>query len=141
MKNRLKLAAASLLAALCLSLTLPAVRAWASVEGSYIYHQFVLRGPAYFFSSPVGGAQGIIISTNAYTGASQSGVPTVSGTALQIIGAQTTAARTACSSTTEGQLAYDFTVHSMAWCNGTSWYKLVDSGSSYSTSGDYWTAY
>ena len=64
-----------MIAALALSTNKPLI-AWASAEGSYIYHQFLLNGPAYLYPSTVGGAQGLSISTGStaatpsnYTGA------------------------------------------------------------------------
>lgn len=134
----LKLAALTLVAAASLLLLKP-VRAWASVQGDYIYHQFVLRGPAYLFKSPVGGIQGLKISTNTYAGASQSGVPAAptGDVPLWLAGGQATSGRTACSSAIEGQVIYDPTVHSIAFCDGTVWHKLVTG----SGANDSWTTY
>lgn len=134
--SRLAVAFALFVAA---SLCFKPVRVWASVEGSYIYNQFVLQGPAYVFKSRVGGAQGIRISTGAYTGASQSGVPTAPTGTVDIIveGGQTTAARTACAAGSEGRIFYDVTVHSIAFCDGTSYHKLVTG----SGANDSWTSY
>jgi hypothetical protein len=135
-RKALTFAALSIVAAASLLLLKP-VRAWATAEGSYLYNQFVLQGPAYIFKSRIGGAQGLVISTSAYTGSSQTGVPTAgTGTALTLIGGQTSAQRATCAAGTEGQFIYDPTVHSIAFCNGTSWYKSVDSGSAVS-----WTIY
>lgn len=137
-RKALTVAALSLVAAVCL-LTFKPVRAWASVQGDYIYHLFVLRGPAYVFKSPVGGAQGLKISTNTYAGAGQTGQPSLptGDVPLWFIGGQTTAARTACSSAIEGQFMYDITVHSIAFCDGTGWHKLVTG----SGANDSWTTY
>lgn len=137
MKKHLRLAAAAVLAALCLSTVKP-VRTWASQEGAYIYNQLLVRGPAYFSASRVGLPQGLFVSTNTISGGATSsgGVTLPGGLALNIVGGVTTAGRSAPGSATEGQLIYDPTVHSLAFNNGTTWYKLVDSGSAAS-----WTAY
>lgn len=138
MNKRLKLALFAVVAAVAVSVCSPKVRTWASVEGSYLYNQLVVRGPVYIFASKISGAQGIVISTSAYTGSSQTGVPTAgAGTALWLFGGETSAARTACGSTVEGQHIYDSTVHSLAFCDGTVWHKLVTG----SGTNDYWTTY
>lgn len=49
-----------------------------------------------------------------------------------------TTARATCSSSTEGYIMYDSTVHSIAWCDGTNWHKLVSGNFAVS---DYWTTY
>lgn len=49
----------------------------------------------------------------------------------------TTANRRTCNSANEGGFMYDSTVHSMAFCDATSWHKLV-SGTS---ANDTWTSY
>lgn len=137
LRNAVVFAALSLVAAASL-LTIKPVRAWASAEGAYLYNQFVLRGPAYVFKSNVGGAQGLIVSTSPYTGASQTGVPTAgAGLALWLVGGQTSAQRTTCAAGIEGQFIYDPTVHSIAFCDGTVWHKLVTG----SGANDSWTTY
>lgn len=137
-RKALTLAALSLVAAASL-LTMKPVRAWATVQGAYIYNVFLMQGPMYVNKSRIGGAQGIIITTGTYAGASQSGVPALPTgvTPLWLVGGNTTAARTACSSSIEGQLMYDITVHSIAFCDGTGWHKLVTGTST----NDTWTSY
>jgi hypothetical protein len=51
--------------------------------------------------------------------------------------ATATTARPACSSTTAGAVIYDSTINSIAFCDGTSYHKLVTG----SGANDYWTSY
>ena len=128
----------ALLAALSL-LAIKPIRSFASVEGSYLYHLIEVNGPGYFFDSPSITQNGIFISTQPYAGASSLGVPNLpAGVNINIVGAQTTAARTACSGANEAQWAYDSSVHSLTFCDGTTWHKLVYTSS---TGGDSWTSY
>ena len=115
------------------------VRTWASAEGSYIYSVFILRGGGYIFAPRTIGAQGLKISTNTFAGVDSTGLPTkpTGDLPLWLVGGQATGARTACGATVEGQLSYDPTVHSVAFCDGTVWHKLVTG----SATNDYWTTY
>lgn len=137
-RKALTFAALSLVAASCL-LTFKPIRAWATTEGAWLHNIFMVQGPTYIFKSRIGGAQGVIVTTGTYAGASQSGVPSIpTGVVpLWLVGGNTTAARTACAAAVEGQLFYDVTVHSIAFCDGTVWHKLVTG----SGANDSWTTY
>lgn len=81
------IAALALVAAVC-SLTFKPIRAWASQEGSYIYHQFFLNGPAVFYgaSSQFTGSDGTArlgVSITTGTPAAMTGVAS-----MRFLGAQ-----------------------------------------------------
>lgn len=136
-RKAVALSVLALVAAVSL-LTIKPVQVWARNEGHYIYSLFAIEGPIYVFKSRVGGAQGIVVSTSAYTGASQAGVPTAgAGIPLTIVGGQLTSQRASCAAGTEGQIIYDPTVHSIAFCDATNWHKLVTG----SGTNDSWTSY
>lgn len=137
-RKAVTIAALSLVAAASL-MTYKPIAAWATVQGAWLQNIFLMQGPMYVNKSRIGGAQGIIITTGTYAGASQAGVPAAPTgvTPLWLVGGNTTAARTACTSAIEGQLMYDITVHSIAFCDGTNWHKLVTG----SGANDTWTSY
>jgi len=132
----LTVAALALVAAVC-SLTFKPVRAWASQEGSYIYHQFFLQGPAVFYGA-----------ATSYTGSDNTarlGVSITTGTpsamtgvaSLRFRGAQ--AAKPA--SSNEGDFYYDTAQHSVAIATCTSagndcWVKAL-----INTANGGWTLY
>lgn len=120
-------------------LTLKPIVAWATVQGAWLQNVFLMQGPMYVNKSRIGGAQGIIITTGTYSGASQAGVPAAPTgvTPLWLVGGQTSAQRTTCAAAIEGQIIYDPTVHSIAFCDGTVWHKLVTG----SGANDSWTTY
>lgn len=115
-----------------------AQKAYAAVAGMWTYNLFGVRGPLYVFPSKADGTlASITVTTTAYAGASSSGYPTVTGVNLKFLGGMTTAARPACAAGTEGNFFYDVTVHAIAFCDATSWHKLVTG----SAANDYWTSY
>ncbi len=111
MKKSLKLAAAAVLAALCLS-TLKPVRTWASVEGSYIYHQLIVAGPVTINASPVGLGSGITVTAGSIVeqGGSLSISTAPSATlSIQFLGVLASSP----TASTEGQQYYNSTAHAM----------------------------
>lgn len=133
LKKALKAVLAVLVLASALCVSQP-FRAWASEEGAWIFHWFWVNGPA------------LVYTTNTWkdaAGTTHTGLEINSGkygSAASLserhLGAMATSARPACAAGTEGDYFYDTTVHSIAFCNGTSWYKSVDSGTAVS-----WTVY
>lgn len=115
-------------------LCLKPVRVWASEEGAWIYHWFWVNGPATVYTKntwvDAGGTTHTGLEVNSGTYSSRT------AKTQSFLGAMATSARPACASGTEGSHIYDTTVHSLAFCNGTSWYKSVDSGTAVT-----WTIY
>lgn len=140
MNKSLKLALYGMIAAIGLSFCIPSVRTWASQEGSYIYHAIYVNGPAVIYTGNTWKGsdgktyQGLVVSTTTF---SSTGVYTYAALNQVFLGGMTTAARPACAAGTEGEHIYDTTVHSLAFCDGTNWHKLVTG----SGANDSWTSY
>ena len=109
------------------------MRAWASQEGSYIYHQFLVSGPASFYgaaSSYTDGTNTTHIGVEITTGT----LASPSSVHLRFLGAL--AAKPATS--VEGDFFWDSTNHGIAFATGTSsgndkWMRSVTTGSSWTT--------
>lgn len=118
------LVAAGLALVAASSLLVKPVRVWASAEGSYIYNQFIGQGPTYLFKSRVGLGQGLYVSTGTYKGDNPPTAP-AGAPFFNFAGSYTTAGRPACAAGTSGLFYYDTTVNSIAFCDGTTYHKLV----------------
>lgn len=135
MKKSLKLAVAAFVAALSLCVFKP-VRVWASQEGSYLYHQFFLSGPAVFYTASTAytGSDGVSrtglrITTAAYSADS--------AVAQHFLGAQASKPAT----TVEGDQYWDTVQHTIAIATCTAanngcWLKANTA-----TTGAAWTIY
>ncbi len=116
-------------------------RAWASEEGAWIYHWLWVNGPLTVYSTntwkDAGGTTHTGLEVNSGTYAARTAV------SFRFLGAMATSARPACTGATtiEGDVYYDTTVHSFAFCNGSSYYRMIDLGATYPTVGSVWTEF
>ncbi len=108
LRKALTLAALTLVAAASL-LTFKPVRVWASQEGSYIYHQFFLQGPAVFY--------GASTQFTGSDGTARLGVTITTGTPTAMTGVTSVrwlgAVASAPTSHNVGDMAYDISKSSL----------------------------
>lgn len=94
------------------------ILAWATEEGSWLYHQFVgPDGPAIFYAGTSYTNSAGTANKGVYV---YGGTKTTPGAAARFRGA----AAGKPSSPVEGDQAYDTNVHSQIWYDGSNWWKL-----------------